>query len=192
MNEIVLWHVEITFPVLSHDRTISELKSLSRMLRFLILLVLFSGQAYLLEMMCLPLEAAKFEGKHLKVRTYFLLKFSIRVFTGPGTFWNFLGMESPRKRLQVLESRRNLFNSSNNILRFYIMKMFVVCNKIWFWNLIGIERVEGEISWKNQFEFWKRTGKVVEICLQKRVRTLFYCCYNPLLSAWFARQCFLF
>ena len=53
------------------------------MLRFLILLVLFSGQAYLLEMMCLPLEAAKFEGKHLKVRTYFLLKFSIRVCTGP-------------------------------------------------------------------------------------------------------------
>ena len=53
------------------------------MLLFLILLVLFSGQAYLLEMMCLPLEAAKFEGKYLKVRTYFLLKFSIRVFTGP-------------------------------------------------------------------------------------------------------------
>ena len=83
LNDIVQLHVEITFPVLSQNGTITELKSLSRMLRFLILLVLFSGQAYLLEMMCLPLEAAKFEGKHLKVRTYFLLKFSIRVCTGP-------------------------------------------------------------------------------------------------------------
>ena len=152
LNDIVQLHVEITFPVLSQNGTITEFKSWSRMLWFLILLVLFSGQAYLLEMMCLPLEAAKFEGKHLKVRTYFLLKFSIRVCTGPakpGKSRNFIlkfsGNGKSWKRLQVLESSRNLLNSSNNIFRFYVMKMCVDCNKNWFWNLIGIERVEGEI-----------------------------------------------
>ena len=53
------------FPVLNQNGIITELKSLSRMLRFLIHLVLFSGQAYLLEMMCLPLEAAKFKSKDI-------------------------------------------------------------------------------------------------------------------------------
>ena len=78
--------------------------------------------------------------------------------------WHFLGLESPGKRPLVLESSGNLLNSAKKIwsvwqavrrINIEILRLLGL-----MWTLVPL---------KNQTESWK----VLEICLWKRVRTLY-------------------
>ena len=88
-------------------------------------------------------------------------------------FWHLPGLESPGKRLQILESPRDLLNSSNKDIRIYVLRNVRRPEGEWIlqsWEWKGLRW--NLLSWKNQSESWRSPRKVLDICYWKRIRTL--------------------
>ena len=88
-------------------------------------------------------------------------------------FWHLPGLEIPGKRLQILESPRDLLNSSNKDIRIYVLRNARRPEGEWIlqsWEWKGLRW--NLLSWKNQSESWRSPRKVLDICYWKRIRTL--------------------
>ena len=88
-------------------------------------------------------------------------------------FWHLPGLESPGKILQILESPRDLLNSSNKDIRIYVLRNARRPEGEWIlqsWEWKGLRW--NLLSWKNQSESWRSPRKVLDICCWKRIRTL--------------------
>lgn len=88
-------------------------------------------------------------------------------------FWHLPGLESPGKILQILESPRDLLNSSNKDIRIYVLRNVRRPEGEWIlqsWEWKGLRW--NLLSWKNHSESWRSPRKVLDICYWKRIRTL--------------------
>ena len=88
-------------------------------------------------------------------------------------FWHLPGLEIPGKRLHILESPRDLLNSSNKDIRIYVLRNARRPEGEWIlqsWEWKGLRW--NLLSWKNQSESWRSPRKVLDICYWKRIRTL--------------------